>query len=257
MTRMFSSARRAGTSHGRSVPVLRSVSTVSWSSIHHHHCAIAAISVLGWHWTKRRIVYTDNPTGYLPRVDICPDGSYCCDNDPTCCVDKQGFFLNSDGVVTARANQTTTTTTPSTTIATTSTTSSFASPSYTPEQAPSSAGLSQTAKIGLGVGCPAAALLFILLFFFIWRRRQRRQQCEGSDAAYQKSTPPTPYHEKPGSQLTSEASQPSELAVPPAELAARSLYFHDRVGLSELAATWGWKKRSATEERLRVVVCFV
>ena len=32
---------------------------------------------------------------------MCNDGSYCCDNDPDCCVTNKGSFLNSSGYVIA------------------------------------------------------------------------------------------------------------------------------------------------------------
>lgn len=28
-------------------------------------------------------------TGFLPRVVTCSDGSFCCDNDPTCCAENR------------------------------------------------------------------------------------------------------------------------------------------------------------------------
>jgi hypothetical protein len=47
------------------------------------------------------------PTNYLARVNICQDGSYCCDDQGNCCASKAGVFLNADGVVIGYANQST------------------------------------------------------------------------------------------------------------------------------------------------------
>ncbi|KAL2145182.1 hypothetical protein VTI28DRAFT_7818 [Corynascus sepedonium] len=33
----------------------------------------------------------------FPRVETCPDGSYCCDDDPECCEKGLGVFLNESG----------------------------------------------------------------------------------------------------------------------------------------------------------------
>ena len=36
-------------------------------------------------------------TGVLPRIQLCPDGSYCCNNDALCCSKKAGKFIDPSG----------------------------------------------------------------------------------------------------------------------------------------------------------------
>jgi hypothetical protein len=48
-----------------------------------------------------------NETQILPRVRICRDGSLCCDNDPRCCENGDGIFLDNKGFITDSAPSTT------------------------------------------------------------------------------------------------------------------------------------------------------
>ncbi|KAN0073927.1 hypothetical protein V8E54_007864 [Elaphomyces granulatus] len=133
--------------------------------------------------TCAQICLYDNSDGYLPRVNICSDGSYCCGNDTYCCVNKAGLFLSKDGEIIGYANQTTTTTTSAkptstTTTSTTTSTSSLTSATSSATQTSASgsntsSGLSEGGKVGVGVG--GLALILLALFWFLYRRRQKNK----------------------------------------------------------------------------------
>lgn len=150
----------------------------------HVHRFVFMVCLYSSHSTLVSLTATDNSDGYLPRVNICSDGSYCCDNDPYCCVDKAGLFLSKDGEVIGYANQTTTTSAKSTATSTSSTssTSSLASVTSSATQTSTSdsntsSGLSGSAKVdvGVGAGVGGLALILLALFWFFYRRRQRKK----------------------------------------------------------------------------------
>ncbi|KAK3357909.1 hypothetical protein B0T25DRAFT_451277 [Lasiosphaeria hispida] len=145
---------------------------------------------------------TEFGNGVLPRVVPCNDGSLCCNQDPQCCQDRRGVFLDENGnVVKARVTAATTsyppsgtgterfTLTPLTSTTSTSTTSASSTPSSSTTGANSPAN-SQASnpnntttaepentaglKVGLGVGIPLAVLASGGLVYFLLRRRKTK-----------------------------------------------------------------------------------
>ncbi|KAI9697332.1 MAG: hypothetical protein M1820_007838 [Bogoriella megaspora] len=129
----------------------------------------------------------DNKDGFVPRVNICPDNSHCCDEDTDCCAKKAGSFLDDNGVVIGFANETSTASTShsstvfSSASSTAPTTSSAVSalPSLT---SPPSKGLSTGAKVGLGVGIPLGVIALLAVGFLAMRyiRKARKSHDAGS-----------------------------------------------------------------------------
>ncbi|PGH04031.1 hypothetical protein GX51_03701 [Blastomyces parvus] len=170
----------------------------------------APCSVFPWNADCPRICIEEDSSGFLPRVNICADGSYCCVKDPTCCADKSGFFLNDDGTIKGRANETMPEPTTSSktnspaeppTIATSSSVSSEAPPngptptdgsitgppaatSSADNPQPASVGLAQPAKFGVGFGVAFGVVFLILIAFFAWRKRQQKNRLQMNPAAY-------------------------------------------------------------------------
>ncbi|OAX81989.1 hypothetical protein ACJ72_03665 [Emergomyces africanus] len=173
----------------------------------------APCSVYPWSNNCAKVCVEEDSSGFLPRVNICQDGSYCCVKDTACCVDKLGFFLNDDGTIKARANETTpdtttkvpiTTTPPSTTLdkqpteAPTQASTNAPGPGFsqgpttdspTPTASaevppPASGGISQPAKFGVGFGVAFGGVLIIIIAYFAWRNRQRKNRLQINPAAY-------------------------------------------------------------------------
>ncbi|KAL2166041.1 hypothetical protein VTG60DRAFT_3406 [Thermothelomyces hinnuleus] len=66
-------------------------------------------AVKGWDPDCAQICQYDELGGIFPRVTICADGSLCCNNDPQCCQDGKGVFLDEAGnIASARATAATT-----------------------------------------------------------------------------------------------------------------------------------------------------
>ncbi|KAF2231013.1 hypothetical protein EV356DRAFT_552771 [Viridothelium virens] len=159
---------------------------------------------------------SETTTGFLPRINICDDGSYCCDNDPSCCVDKKGALLDAtNGEVISFAN--TTNTSSSTSTSSTSTSvgpftsySISVSPLSTPSfimQKPNRNSISKGAKAGIGVGVASgvfsAILIGLILFSFIKKKPPNQGHIS-------KDSPPTSGEsQKPvGAQTTKDAKLP-------------------------------------------------
>ncbi|KGQ01834.1 hypothetical protein PAAG_11409 [Paracoccidioides lutzii Pb01] len=132
-----------------------------------------------WSNNCAKVCINDNDIGtFLPRVNICADGSYCCVKDSTCCIDKRGLFLNHDGSIKSRANQTIDSTTLMTSPFATSAMSSTyskAPQSTPPGAAPPSSGLSQEAKIGIGFGISFGLVLLLVFVLFVWRTQKNKR----------------------------------------------------------------------------------
>ncbi|KAH6838609.1 hypothetical protein B0I37DRAFT_358357 [Chaetomium sp. MPI-CAGE-AT-0009] len=169
-------------------------------------------AVKGWDEDCAQICKYNETTGIFPRVTPCEDGSLCCNNDPQCCQNGDGIFLDESGNrASAKATAATTsyppvkgglerfTVTPSTSTTSTSTTSTTstsststsaeassttgagagaatASASATPTAEPSSSDSDDSIglKVGLGLGIPLAAILAALVVYFVLRKRGRR-----------------------------------------------------------------------------------
>ncbi|EGE83404.1 hypothetical protein RJZ56_003492 [Blastomyces dermatitidis] len=159
----------------------------------------APCSVYPWNGNCAKVCIEEDSSGFLPRVNICADGSYCCVKDATCCVDKRGFFLNDDGTIKSRANETmpepTSSSTEPSAIITTAvptdgsitgsiTTSPPAATSSADNPQPASSGLSQPAKFGVGFGVAFGVVFLFLIAFFAWRKRQQKNRLQMNPAAY-------------------------------------------------------------------------
>ncbi|KAM5341486.1 hypothetical protein ACJ41O_014517 [Fusarium nematophilum] len=140
--------------------------------------------------------------GRFPRVKLCSDGSYCCDNDAGCCSAGRGTFLDAEGNVLDGPSATSSSEASETSTAAAETTESAASKASTestasaastgsdePSSEPSassdtaqeaedrksdSGDDSQSLKIGLGVAIPATAIIAALAAWFFFRRKQAR-----------------------------------------------------------------------------------
>ena len=152
---------------------------------------------------------TEASGGLLPRVTPCGDGSLCCSNDPQCCQNNRGVFLNENGnIIKTRATAATTsypplgtgierfTQTPS--ISTSITTRTRATsetatlPNGSTSQNPGNSigvgvsggsGMSSTGdaesttlKVGLGLSVPLAVLFSATAMYFWLRKRQRSEK---------------------------------------------------------------------------------
>ena len=143
--------------------------------------------------------------GFLPRVTVCDDGSLCCNNNPTCCGEGAGVFLDQDGNIASKLvtaaitsyppidgtgtdrftvvpSTSLVTTTSSPAIDTTSGSGSAASstpPVASPSPSSSNSGNDASLKIGLGLGITLTAVVVGCLAFFIprwWKRRKRHRE---------------------------------------------------------------------------------
>jgi len=120
-----------------------------------------------------QICLYDPITFTLPRVNICQDGSYCCDNQTNtttnCCLDKLGVFLDQQGNIIGRANQTST----STIVSSATTSSSSTSSSTSTAHSQSSTHHNLALYIALPICLVIAILICVGSFWFCWRRKQR------------------------------------------------------------------------------------
>lgn len=130
--------------------------------------------------------------GFLPRANTRPDSSYCCDDDLECCAKNAGVFLNSDGVATGLANETTvpstmlsispTSNAAATSLISTTAMSLVSTALSTPTtltsvtQSPTKQSqTSSTARTAVEVAVPLSvlAIFFVSLGLFYYRRRLR------------------------------------------------------------------------------------
>lgn len=116
---------------------------------------------------------------------MCDDGSFCCGKkNTTCCADQSGFYLNENGteIVQGPSGQEPSTHSSSTLVPTslqthlvvpspTTKVSSTEYPTATNTELPSKEGLTDEAKIALGVGLPSIAIAFIALWHQCWKHR--------------------------------------------------------------------------------------
>ncbi|KAF1993523.1 hypothetical protein P154DRAFT_567957 [Amniculicola lignicola CBS 123094] len=167
-------------------------------------------------------LYSEQPNGGIfPRVTQCEDGSWCCNDDISCCTGGRGTFLDAQGnIVTAQSLAQTTlpglasaspTTTLSAAVVSRSISSSVdnsstRSSSTVSSPAPSSSAsasvsatasphsstpLSSGAKAGIGVGVSLGIILFAILGFALWRRRAVRNERYSSHMAVEMDAPTT------------------------------------------------------------------
>ncbi|KAK1756617.1 hypothetical protein QBC47DRAFT_270200, partial [Echria macrotheca] len=136
---------------------------------------------------------TEIGEGVLPRVTPCADGSLCCNNDPQCCADGRGIFLDENGnrastkataaitsypPVGTGTDRYTQTPSLSTTIPPTSLTPS---PSGTDVANAGSTGENTALKVGLGVGMAMTVVLTALVvYFWLTRRKRSRTKADGA-----------------------------------------------------------------------------
>jgi len=143
---------------------------------------------------------TDETTGFLPRVTVCADGSYCCDAIPNCCESDQGVFLDAVGAITTGPLSSSSTTLPALSSKTTteSSSSSITANIVTPATSPganssqlsaaqsispssSRSGLSTGAKIGMGIGIPLILIILGGLVAMICIQRRRLKLAKVSE----------------------------------------------------------------------------
>ncbi|KAL9011252.1 MAG: hypothetical protein Q9173_003889, partial [Seirophora scorigena] len=126
-------------------------------------------------------------TGMLPRIQMCPDGSYCCNDDALCCSKGAGRFVGPDGNIISN---------PYTTDASTTSAPSPTSPAAagaaattiqgTPTAAESgSGGLSSAAKGAIGALAGVLLLTIIAAGFFIRKKRREVSSLKSSPAETQ------------------------------------------------------------------------
>jgi len=176
---------------------------------------------------NRTDISEDSTTGYLPRVNICENGSYCCYDNPECCEENGGVYLNSDGVAIGLANQTTISSSASSTATASSSTSLAATAtalvsttqfsSIQTSSSNSTSGSSSGWKIGVGVGVPLgllalSAVAFALIYFNRHKRNKLKADMKGSDVGSDIPLTQAQYVDQ---------AKPVEVWVEPAELPAK------------------------------------
>jgi hypothetical protein len=179
----------------------------------------------------------DEVNGFFPRVNICDNGSYCCNDDVQCCSAGRGVFLDSTGAIVASppsstsstmstassitstsrvtsassvtsasasttlvSTTTSITTSPTNSQAQTSSSTASATASSSPATADTSSSLATGTKIGLGVGVPLGVLALGVLASTIWYQRRRIKIAE---AQAQQGRDPT-YYPPPNAQSARE-----------------------------------------------------
>ncbi|EEQ35257.1 conserved hypothetical protein [Microsporum canis CBS 113480] len=130
-------------------------------------------------------LYDNKDSLVLPRAVVCEqpgpsNGSYCCDDNRTCCIDRAGFFLDENGLLIGRANETDNSTLSPKPIGVSVTAlRGMGSPvaTSTPVRSPvnDKTGLSTAAKAGIGVGVGVAVLLAVIAGTLLFLRNQRRK----------------------------------------------------------------------------------
>ncbi|KAK4032012.1 hypothetical protein C8A01DRAFT_20861 [Parachaetomium inaequale] len=185
-------------------------------------------AVKGWDPECAQICKYNETRGVFPRVAPCSDGSLCCNNDPQCCQDGKGIFLDESGNrASAKATAATTsyppvsdglsrfTLTPSTSTTSTSTSSAsttipdagaattLSSTTPTPTPAPSSSSSDDSIglKVGLGLGIPLAVLATACAGYLFLRRRNRRADDVAAAAGPQ-------YRDQPYGEVAQSAGYP-------------------------------------------------
>ncbi|KAF3894331.1 hypothetical protein GTR04_3315 [Trichophyton interdigitale] len=138
-------------------------------------------------------LYDNNDSPVLPRAVVCEQtgpssGSYCCDDNRTCCIDRAGFFLDENGLLIGRANETDNSTLSPKPIGVSVTalrSMGSASATSTPARSPvkDNTGLSTVDKAGIGVGVGVAVLLAIIAGALLFLRNQRRKRRTRADSA--------------------------------------------------------------------------
>ncbi|KAL5351911.1 hypothetical protein ACLOAV_003773 [Pseudogymnoascus australis] len=145
--------------------------------------------------------FTDEIDKRFPRVTICDDGKYCCDNENDCCSRGRGVFLNDVGKVvetdpSISSSKTTVTGSPSSTPSSsdsvgpaTPPTPNPVAPSPSAPAAPAvptaaSGGLATGAKIGIGIAVPVAVLGVAALAAFLWFRNKKKVYPTTSSGGY-------------------------------------------------------------------------
>ena len=92
---------------------------------------------------------------------MCNDGSYCCDNDPSCCATNSGKFVNSSGIIIASPSA-----------AAASSISGAATVTVT-SAASGSGGMPAADKGAIGALAGVLALVIIGAGFVIWRKSRQ------------------------------------------------------------------------------------
>jgi len=194
-----------------SVPVRATCADIPWSLQACVQVCLYGARIESMNGKNRTDTSEHSTSGYLPRVNICENGSYCCHDNPECCEDDDGAYLSSDGVAIGLANQTTISSSASSTATVASSTTQLSSTQTLSSN--STSGSSSGWKIGVGVGVPLGLLApCAVAFALIYFNRYKRNKPKGSDI---------------GSDIPLTQAQPVGLAKPvevwtePAELPAK------------------------------------
>lgn len=184
----------------------------------------------------------------FPRVNVCNDGSLCCEYDTQCCEGGRGVFLDNQGQFAERAPATTyswgpsrteagftftkppvekptsasttdalttddpTTSGPPTRVPTAEFSQATSSPSKTSSPGEASNGDGDGLKIGLGVGISVGCLLIAgVAVWLVWRRRKASKQAGGSNVVNNETVYAKDYEQKWG-------PSPAYWQYPPMEL---------------------------------------
>ena len=151
-------------------------------------------------------------TRILPRIQMCTDGSYCCNDDALCCSKGEGKFVNARGnlisnpYTTASSQQTT----ESTAFQSQPTSATGAATAPVPAApASTSGGLSAAAKGGIGALSGVLFLVVIVAGLLLWTARRKTHSLKAAPTYLQSTADP---HDQPLS------AQKREIGYGPAEL---------------------------------------
>ncbi|KAF2138954.1 uncharacterized protein K452DRAFT_300543 [Aplosporella prunicola CBS 121167] len=183
---------------------------------------------------------TEAANGFLPRVTVCPDGSLCCNYNPTCCSDGNGIWLSETGdeVFLTRPSSLLSSSSSASTSSITSTKSSDAAVSVADvptataagpsasntaplssqtiaaagSSATSTSGLTTGAKIGIGIGVPVAVAIIGALGvgLYLLHRRQKAPTMPHAPGGMFSSSPPQAMVQLPENERAEKQTQPDE-----------------------------------------------
>lgn len=117
---------------------------------------------------------------------MCTDGSYCCNNDATCCSKKKGKFLDPSGNIISNPYTSKTSGTGAS-LATVTATSVAATTVHASPTANSSQGLSAAAEGVIGALAGVLALTLVAAGLFVWRKRRQIHNLNAKSTSIQLS----------------------------------------------------------------------
>lgn len=139
---------------------------------------------------------------------MCTDGSYCCNNDVTCCSKKEGKFLDPSGNIISDPYTTRTTATRAS-LATVTATSVAATTVHAAPVASRSQGLSAAAEGVIGALAGVLALTLVAAGLLVWRKRRQIHSLNAKSMSMQVS--PQVHHSYPHDRNAAMGFAPVEL----------------------------------------------